>query len=230
MDPAEPHYGEDSSPNGVITDQSLDSGIQAAGEALQARGYQLEMLEESLRRNIIIAMDTGSGKTFMYCRLAWMPTLAEPRLEQFCEYEQNSRGVTLVRYVYYSFRLKSSSSSNRIPYSSFGFAYRVYLLHISNTEPSVLNYLAIKPASYLVTTIVSIGVNIPGSKYSKAHELWCLLMGYVHYLTEIVFLGQSLQGKVLLQALGHAFVKMSGLALLIFDEGATDQRQLRTHL
>ena len=29
----------------------------------QTRGYQQEMLEESLRRNIIIAMDTGSGKT-----------------------------------------------------------------------------------------------------------------------------------------------------------------------
>ena len=27
------------------------------------RGYQQEMLEESLRKNIIIALDTGSGKT-----------------------------------------------------------------------------------------------------------------------------------------------------------------------
>jgi endoribonuclease Dicer len=27
------------------------------------RGYQQEMLEESLRSNIIIALDTGSGKT-----------------------------------------------------------------------------------------------------------------------------------------------------------------------
>ena len=27
------------------------------------RSYQLEMLEESLKRNIIVAMDTGSGKT-----------------------------------------------------------------------------------------------------------------------------------------------------------------------
>lgn len=27
------------------------------------RGYQHEMLEESLRSNIIIALDTGSGKT-----------------------------------------------------------------------------------------------------------------------------------------------------------------------
>lgn len=29
------------------------------------RGYQQEMLEESLRRNIIIALDTGSGKTLI---------------------------------------------------------------------------------------------------------------------------------------------------------------------
>jgi replicative superfamily II helicase len=29
----------------------------------KSRGYQLEMLEESLQRNIIIALDTGAGKT-----------------------------------------------------------------------------------------------------------------------------------------------------------------------
>ena len=29
------------------------------------RGYQQEMLDESLRRNIIIALDTGSGKTLI---------------------------------------------------------------------------------------------------------------------------------------------------------------------
>jgi ERCC4-related helicase len=28
-----------------------------------SRGYQLEMLEESLTHNLIIALDTGSGKT-----------------------------------------------------------------------------------------------------------------------------------------------------------------------
>jgi endoribonuclease Dicer len=30
---------------------------------LSTRGYQQEMLEESLRRNIVIALDTGAGKT-----------------------------------------------------------------------------------------------------------------------------------------------------------------------
>ncbi len=32
-------------------------------ERVRTRGYQQEMLEESLRSNIIIALDTGSGKT-----------------------------------------------------------------------------------------------------------------------------------------------------------------------
>lgn len=32
-------------------------------EPLQTRGYQQEMLEASLRRNVVIAMDTGAGKT-----------------------------------------------------------------------------------------------------------------------------------------------------------------------
>jgi endoribonuclease Dicer len=30
---------------------------------VHTRGYQQELLQESLRRNIIIALDTGSGKT-----------------------------------------------------------------------------------------------------------------------------------------------------------------------
>ncbi|KAL0955016.1 hypothetical protein HGRIS_003937 [Hohenbuehelia grisea] len=35
----------------------------SAPQSLQTRGYQQEMLDESLRRNIVIALDTGSGKT-----------------------------------------------------------------------------------------------------------------------------------------------------------------------
>lgn len=34
-------------------------------ETFQLRGYQTEMVEESMKANIIVAMDTGSGKTHM---------------------------------------------------------------------------------------------------------------------------------------------------------------------
>lgn len=33
--------------------------------SIKPRSYQTEMLEESLKHNIIVAADTGSGKTFM---------------------------------------------------------------------------------------------------------------------------------------------------------------------
>src|SRR6266498_1196656 len=39
------------------------SDVQDDEIKIRSRGYQLEMLEASMRRNIIIAMDTGSGKT-----------------------------------------------------------------------------------------------------------------------------------------------------------------------
>jgi ERCC4-related helicase len=35
-------------------------------EQFEARSYQLEMLDQSLRQNIIVVMDTGSGKTHVY--------------------------------------------------------------------------------------------------------------------------------------------------------------------
>jgi len=34
-------------------------------EPFRLRSYQAEMVEESLSENIIVAMDTGSGKTHM---------------------------------------------------------------------------------------------------------------------------------------------------------------------
>jgi len=35
----------------------------AEGEQVKLRSYQQEMLDESMKRNVIVAMDTGSGKT-----------------------------------------------------------------------------------------------------------------------------------------------------------------------
>lgn len=37
--------------------------VRLASTMPATRGYQQEMLEESLQKNIIIALDTGSGKT-----------------------------------------------------------------------------------------------------------------------------------------------------------------------
>ncbi|KAJ7126945.1 hypothetical protein C8R44DRAFT_979675 [Mycena epipterygia] len=40
-----------------------ETNVPTAVDPLSTRGYQQEMLDESLHRNIIIALDTGSGKT-----------------------------------------------------------------------------------------------------------------------------------------------------------------------
>ncbi|KAI4240418.1 MAG: hypothetical protein L6R40_005129 [Gallowayella cf. fulva] len=51
--------------NDATTD-SIDNVNEAPSiEPLQPRAFQFEMLEESLRRNIIVAMDTGAGKTLV---------------------------------------------------------------------------------------------------------------------------------------------------------------------
>ncbi len=44
----------------------VQSVLPSVTTTLQGRAYQLEMLEESMKRNIIIAAETGSGKTLMY--------------------------------------------------------------------------------------------------------------------------------------------------------------------
>jgi ERCC4-related helicase/dsRNA-specific ribonuclease len=40
-----------------------DQNSAAEGERVRLRSYQHEMLDESMKRNVIVAMDTGSGKT-----------------------------------------------------------------------------------------------------------------------------------------------------------------------
>ena len=41
----------------------MDNAVPPPSAMPATRGYQQEMLEESLHNNIIIALDTGSGKT-----------------------------------------------------------------------------------------------------------------------------------------------------------------------
>lgn len=41
------------------------AAIASPSETFRLRGYQAEMVEESMKGNIIVVMDTGSGKTHM---------------------------------------------------------------------------------------------------------------------------------------------------------------------
>jgi len=41
------------------------AAIASPSETFRLRGYQAEMVEESMKDNIIVVMDTGSGKTHM---------------------------------------------------------------------------------------------------------------------------------------------------------------------
>ena len=56
------------------------SAIDAVQDTtVHTRGYQQEMLDESLKRNIIIAMDTGSGKTHIAVLRLKIEVEREPR-------------------------------------------------------------------------------------------------------------------------------------------------------
>lgn len=59
------------------------------------RSYQAEMVEESLKSNIIVAMDTGSGKTQMYV---------------FCS---RKTPLDLILVVHFPVQLQNSSHATR---------------------------------------------------------------------------------------------------------------------
>lgn len=62
-------------------DEGYRDGDNSAEDLITvtARAYQLEMLEASLRENVIVAMDTGSGKTQVY-DLSGIYCIVTPRL------------------------------------------------------------------------------------------------------------------------------------------------------
>jgi ERCC4-related helicase/dsRNA-specific ribonuclease len=74
-----------------------DQMSAAEGEQVKLRSYQQEMLDESMKRNVIVAMDTGSGKTHVAIariqaelersrpgKLVWFMTPSRPLSEQQC--------------------------------------------------------------------------------------------------------------------------------------------------
>jgi endoribonuclease Dicer len=50
-------------PDDTFATQGHEVPLMVPIPTFEPRKYQLEMLEESLRRNIVIALDTGAGKT-----------------------------------------------------------------------------------------------------------------------------------------------------------------------
>ncbi len=48
-----------------LTEGATTRAASPKNESFVLRSYQAEMVEESLKSNIIVVMDTGSGKTHM---------------------------------------------------------------------------------------------------------------------------------------------------------------------
>ncbi|KAI8934646.1 Dicer-like protein 2 [Plenodomus lindquistii] len=46
-----------------VLDGMATEGLAVDNEPFRLRSYQAEMVEESLEKNLIVVMDTGSGKT-----------------------------------------------------------------------------------------------------------------------------------------------------------------------
>ncbi|KAF2873165.1 dicer-like protein-like protein 2 [Massariosphaeria phaeospora] len=136
---------------------------RAKTESFRLRSYQAEMVDESLRANIIVAMDTGSGKT------ALARTAAE--LER-CKPDQ-----------------------------------RIWFL-----APTVT--LCEQQFEVFKTNLPGYGIQMISGRDNVDHwsdqNTWNAVLRNVRIVIST--------HKVLLDALTHAFVKMSNLALLIFDE------------
>lgn len=62
------------------------SSIQDAVPEIKLRSYQQEMLEQSIERNVIVAMDTGSGKTH----------IALARIQHQLEYDTSTRLIWFI--------------------------------------------------------------------------------------------------------------------------------------
>ncbi|ORY11643.1 dicer-like protein 2 [Clohesyomyces aquaticus] len=151
-------------------DNTFDDGatptVGTDGESFRLRSYQAEMVNESLTSNIIVAMDTGSGKT----HIALARTAAE--LER-CQPNQ------LVWFLVPTVALCNQQ-------------HRVFQEHLQAYGVRALS-----------------GSDIEGEHWTDQNT-WDSVLENIRVVLST--------HQVLLDALTHAFVKMSRLALIIFDE------------
>ncbi|KAI3140437.1 hypothetical protein CBS147326_2138 [Penicillium roqueforti] len=145
----------------------MDStGLGSDGAAYRSRGYQLEMLEASRKENIIVAMDTGSGKTH----------------------------IAILRIID---ELENASSPDKLIW----FLAPTVALSLQQHEVITSHILSVK-------TKVLTGLDNVDRWTDQG--IWDKVLKDVRVVVSTY--------AVLADALGHGFVRMSRLALLIFDE------------
>ncbi|KAF2262376.1 P-loop containing nucleoside triphosphate hydrolase protein [Lojkania enalia] len=147
------------------TDYGATVTAGSSDDTFRLRSYQAEMVEESLRANIIVAMDTGSGKTHIALRLA-------AAVLEICNPEQ------LVWFL-------------------------VPTVALCEQQGEV--FKSNLPA-YGIKTLSG---NDDVDRWTDQNT-WDTVLKNVRVVLST--------HQVLLDALTHAFVKMSRLALIIFDE------------
>ena len=141
----------------LLGERTVHNGASGFGTLLQGRAYQVEMLEESMRRNIIVAvlfprslvlsaadllqMDTGSGKTLVYEYS--ISTLSRSKLnlllEPSCAYRQ--------------------SLNDAHPASWSGFAFQRSPWLRNNTKLWQPSYLGFRQDCSQEPTMLNIGLN-----------------------------------------------------------------------
>ncbi|KAH7090455.1 dicer-like protein 2 [Paraphoma chrysanthemicola] len=151
-------------------------------EPYRLRSYQAEMVEESLKSNIVCVMDTGSGKTHV--------AIERARAElEICQPNQ-------VR-IAFGPPFDSNSFSNKL----------VWFL-----APTVT--LCEQQYEVFKSNLPGYGMQVLSGSDGVDHwtdqSVWDAVLLNVRIVLST--------HQVLLDALTHAFVKMSGLALLVFDE------------
>ncbi|KZF20015.1 hypothetical protein L228DRAFT_214035 [Xylona heveae TC161] len=178
-----------------ISDQGPRGPVDEDGpkldQIMQARGYQMEMFEESMRQNIIVAMDTGSGKTHVYgscsfcCRnliecYAALNNLLSSSIRAVMRIEAELERLPLHKLVWFLAPTVALCEQQ----------YRVLQLH-----------LPVHQARFLSGDIVD--------RWSDQRQ-WDAILKNIRIVVST--------HQVLSDALTHGFVKMEALGLMVFDE------------
>ncbi|KAJ5188990.1 hypothetical protein N7491_005312 [Penicillium cf. griseofulvum] len=142
------------------------TGLSSDGAAYRSRGYQLEMLEASRKENIIVAMDTGSGKTH----------------------------IAILRIID---ELENCDSPEKL----------IWFL-APTVALSLQQYEVISSQILSVKTKVLTGLDNVDRWTEQG--IWDKVLKDVRVVVSTY--------AVLADALGHGFIRMSRLSLLIFDE------------